>query len=149
VTVPTDKGDRTRLSNDLETTFFVEAGAGTGKTRELVARIVALVATERLSMPGLAAITFTTAAAAELRDRIRRELAQAAADPERWSDAQRRVCLEASRSVDLAHIQTIHAFAGDLLRTFPLEAELPPGFAIWDEMQRWRRCSCWDSSRSV
>jgi len=52
--------------------------------------------------------------------------------------AQRQVCLEASRSVDLAHIQTIHAFAGDLLRTFPLEAALPPGFAIWDEMQRDR-----------
>ena len=138
MSAPTDATDRKRLSDDLETTFFVEAGAGTGKTRELVARIVALVASGRLTMPGLAAITFTTAAAAELRDRIRRELAQAAVDAERWTDAQRQVCLEASRSVDLAHIQTIHAFAGDLLRTFPLEAELPPGFAIWDEMQRDR-----------
>ncbi|HLZ31511.1 MAG TPA: UvrD-helicase domain-containing protein, partial [Chloroflexota bacterium] len=138
MTPPTDATDRERLCADLDTTFFVEAGAGTGKTRELVARIVALVARDRLSMPGLAAITFTTAAAAELRDRIRRELAQAAVDPEHWTDSQRQRCLEASRSVDLAHIQTIHAFAGDLLRTFPLEAELPPGFAIWDEMQRDR-----------
>src|SRR4030088_2370099 len=89
-------------------------------------------------MPGIAAITFTSAAAAELRDRIRRELAQAAVDTRRWSEAQRQVCLEASRTVDLAHIQTIHAFAGDLLRTFPLEAELPPRFEIWDEMQRDR-----------
>jgi ATP-dependent helicase/nuclease subunit A len=133
---PTDADARARLSTDLDTTFFVEAGAGTGKTRELVARVVALVASGRLSMPGLAAITFTEKAAAELRDRIRRELAVAAVDELVWTADERRRCLEASRSVDVAHIETIHAFAGDLLRTFPLEAQLPPGFEIWDEMQR-------------
>ncbi|HEV7665653.1 MAG TPA: UvrD-helicase domain-containing protein, partial [Chloroflexota bacterium] len=138
MSIPLDQVDRQRLRHDLGTTFFVEAGAGTGKTRELVSRVVALVAHGRLTMAGLAAITFTTAAAAELRDRIRRELAQAAVDPRQWSQEQRSRCLEASRSVDLAHIQTIHAFAGDLLRAFPLEAELPPGFAMWDEMQRDR-----------
>jgi UvrD/REP helicase N-terminal domain len=134
----TDQLERARLTGEPDTTFFVEAGAGTGKTRELVARVVSLVAQGRLSMPGLAAITFTVTAAAELRDRIRRELAHAANDAERWTPKQRERCLAASRAVDLAHIQTIHSFAGDLLRTFPLEAQLPPGFEIWDEMQRDR-----------
>ncbi len=138
MTTSVDQADRKRLSDELDTTFFVEAGAGTGKTRELVERVVVLVANGRLRMPELAAITFTLAAAAELRDRIRRELAHGANDHLRWTPEQRRLCLDASRSVDQAHIQTIHAFAGDLLRTFPLEAQLPPGFEIWDEMQRDR-----------
>jgi ATP-dependent helicase/nuclease subunit A len=131
-----DLESRQQLSTALDTTFFVEAGAGTGKTRELVARVVALVASGRVRMSGLAAITFTDAAAAELRDRIRRELAHAALPAGVRSEDERARCLEASRSVDQASIQTIHAFAANLLRTFPLEAALPPGFAIWDEMQR-------------
>ncbi|HEX8969637.1 MAG TPA: UvrD-helicase domain-containing protein, partial [Chloroflexota bacterium] len=122
--VATDQADRDRLRAELDTTFFVEAGAGTGKTRELVARVVSLVAADSLTMQGLVAITFTEAAAAELRDRIRRELAHAGR--------------EEARDIDLAQVQTIHAFAGALLRAFPLEARLPPGFVIWDEMQRDR-----------
>jgi ATP-dependent helicase/nuclease subunit A len=136
---PVDTSDRGRLVGDLDTTFFVEASAGTGKTRELVRRVVALVAADKLTMPGLAAITFTDAAAAELRDRVRRELAFAAGDQVTWSDAEHRErCLTASQQVDLAQISTIHAFAATLLRTFPLEAGLPPGFEVWDEVQRGR-----------
>ncbi|NDF96126.1 MAG: hypothetical protein EB107_09885, partial [Proteobacteria bacterium] len=66
-----DAAARHRLITDLDTTFVVDAGAGTGKTHTLVARIVSLVANGRLEIGALAAITFTEAAAAELRDRIR------------------------------------------------------------------------------
>jgi ATP-dependent helicase/nuclease subunit A len=117
-------------AEDLDATYFVEAGAGTGKTHELVARVVALAASGRGTMPHLAPRTFTEAAAAELRDRVRRELDLTTRLPSTWSPAERERCREAARSVDLAYIQTIHSFAGDLLRTFPLEARLPPGFAI-------------------
>ena len=65
---------RTRLLSELDRTFFVEAGAGTGKTTMLVGRIVNLVAAGRVTMEHLAAITFTEAAAAELRDRVREGL---------------------------------------------------------------------------
>ena len=57
--------------------WFVEAGAGTGKTTALVTRIVELIAAGALQMERLAAITFTEAAAAELRDRIRQDLEHA------------------------------------------------------------------------
>ena len=67
-----------RLRTELNTTFFVEAGAGTGKTTALVTRIVELIAAGALQMERLAAITFTEAAAAELRDRIRQDLDDAA-----------------------------------------------------------------------
>jgi ATP-dependent exoDNAse (exonuclease V) beta subunit len=51
---------------------------------------------------------------------------------------ERQLCELAANQVDLASIQTIHAFAGGLLRTYPLEAELPPSFTMQDEVQQER-----------
>jgi ATP-dependent helicase/nuclease subunit A len=130
-----DGADRARLLTEADQTFFVEAGAGTGKTTVLVGRIVMLVAAGYVTMEGLAAITFTEAAAAELRDRVRESLEKATADPSRTEDERRR-CLTAIEEIDLAAIQTIHAFAGGLLRAYPLEAGLPPGFATLDEIEQ-------------
>ena len=132
----TDQVARERLRTELSTTFFVEAGAGTGKTTALVGRIVALVAVGALYMERLAAITFTEAAAAELRDRIRQELEIGAV--QRTDPHERERCEQAARQVDLASIQTIHAFAGAVLRTYPLEADLPPNFTMLDEIQQER-----------
>ncbi len=131
---PSDWEQRERIRTELDWNLFVEAGAGTGKTTALVSRIVALVAGGRLELTGLVAITFTEAAAAELRNRVRRELERAALDPDRLAEV-RAHCAVAVGEVDLAAIQTIHSFAGTLLRTFPIEAGLPPGFDVWDEIR--------------
>ena len=132
-----DAAPRHRLITDLDTTFVVDAGAGTGKTHTLVARIVSLVANGRLEIGALAAITFTEAAAAELRDRIRGGLDREATNPD-TSNLSRDYCRIASDAIDEASIQTIHAFCGTLLRTFPLEASLPPGFTTWDTLDQSR-----------
>jgi ATP-dependent helicase/nuclease subunit A len=130
-----DQATRDRLLTDFERTFFVEAGAGTGKTTTIVGRIVNLVTSGRVSMEGLVAITFTEAAAAELRDRVREGLERAAADENR-PETERERCRCAVGEIDLAAIQTVHAFSGSLLRSFPLEAGLPPGFGMLDEIER-------------
>jgi ATP-dependent helicase/nuclease subunit A len=130
-----DAEARQRILTELDRTFFVEAGAGTGKTTVLVGRIVNLVAAGEVIAERLVAITFTEAAAAELRDRVRDGLERAAVDAER-SEQERDRCRMAALDIDLAAISTIHAFAGQLLRTFPLEAGLPPGFATLDEIQQ-------------
>src|SRR5436853_4710487 len=105
---PADQCGRQRLLSEPDTTFLVEAGAGTGKTSALVSRVVELVACGDLRMERLAAITFTEAAAAELRDRVRQDLEKAALS--RAGSEAGRLCEAASREVDLASIQTIHAF---------------------------------------
>ncbi len=130
-----DASSRQRVITDLESTFFVEAGAGTGKTSVLTQRIVHVVAAGRSTIDRLAAVTFTEAAAAELRDRVRTGLEQAALDTGRSTDERAR-CRAAAQDVDQASISTIHAFAGELLRTFPIEAGLPQGFATLDEIQQ-------------
>jgi ATP-dependent helicase/nuclease subunit A len=138
-----DQAARTRLLTDLDSTFFVEAGAGTGKTKTLVDRIVNLVAKGRVRMEQLAAITFTDAAAAELRDRVREGLERAAegmmprtGPEEDPSPEERERCRVAAGEIDSAAIRTIHAFAGHLLRTYPLEVGLPPGFSTLDEIDQ-------------
>jgi ATP-dependent helicase/nuclease subunit A len=132
--IPADHPARHRLRTEFDTTFFVEAGAGTGKTAAIVGRIAALVAAGRLVSPRLVAITFTEAAAAELRARVKERLEQATSDPAFDPEEQRR-CQLAARQLDQASIDTIHAFARTLLGMFPLEAGLPPNFETLDEIE--------------
>jgi ATP-dependent helicase/nuclease subunit A len=108
----------------------LEASAGTGKTSVLVARYVNLLK-RGVDPANILAITFTRKAAAEMRERILRELRTAAArselDRSRWREIR-------DRLGDIA-ISTIDAFCLSLLREFPLEADLDPGFDIADETE--------------
>ena len=128
---PSDQQHRDRILRSLDENLFVEAGAGTGKTTALVGRIVTLIASGAAKMAGLAAITFTEAAAAELRDRVRRDLEIAAEDDTR-DEVSRDRCRWAVSEMGAASIQTLHSFAQSLLRELPLEAGLPPGFEMLD-----------------
>ena len=138
-----------RIVNDLDANFIVEAGAGTGKTYALVSRVVALVKSGT-PMPGIVAITFTEAAAAELSERIRSRLEQLldaeyrAGDgdllADGWDDGRHRQLVEkAIGELDQASIQTIHSFAAQILRERPLDAGLPPGWVTLDEVEANQR----------
>ncbi len=131
--VPVDADVRNTIAEDLGATLFVEASAGTGKTTSLVQRVTNLVATGTTTLDRIAAITFTEAAAAELRDRIRSELEKASGDDLR-DPAERDRCHQGIADLDQADICTLHAFAGGLLRERPLEAGLPPSFETSDEI---------------
>jgi ATP-dependent helicase/nuclease subunit A len=106
----------------------LEASAGTGKTHVLVTRYINLLRAG-VDPANILAITFTRKAAAEMRERILRDLrtpsGQSAADEARWS-------VLSDHLADIS-ISTIDAFCFALLREFPLEADLDPGFDIADE----------------
>ena len=136
-----DDAARQAIASDLDRNLFVEAGAGTGKTSALVARVVALV---RRGTPigQIAAITFTEAAAAELRERVREALGAAVTGGADGAEH----CRVALARFDDATISTLHAFAQRVLAEFPVEAGLPPGFEVLDDIQaaidfadRWAR----------
>ena len=124
---PPDQAERDRISGDLDSNLLVEAGAGSGKTRSLVDRMVALVGTGTCTVDRIAAVTFTRKAAAELRQRFQVSLEQALAStpPE---DPRHERLEYAIRDLDRAFLGTIHAFCARLLRERPLEAGLDPGF---------------------
>ncbi|MEM7341662.1 MAG: UvrD-helicase domain-containing protein [Actinomycetota bacterium] len=122
-----DAADRARVVNELDGTLFVEAGAGSGKTSSLVDRITNLVA-GGVPVSRIAAITFTEAAARELRHRVREAL-------EARGEAQRdRTLIVAAGEVESAAFTTLHGFALRLLMDHPVEADLPPGFGVADEI---------------
>ena len=90
-----DQDVRDRVAGDLSTTFLLEAGAGTGKTRVLVDRYVRCVLDEELGsgdVRTVAAITFTEKAAGELRQRVREEFeARAAVKRKAREEAEKRL----------------------------------------------------------
>ncbi len=111
----------------------LEASAGTGKTRVLVDRYVSLLQ-QGVDPRHVLAITFTRKAAAEMRGRVLVELARRAdrgeIAPDRWRALR-------DRLADI-EISTIDAFCFGLLREFPLEADVDPGFEIADETEMAR-----------
>jgi ATP-dependent exoDNAse (exonuclease V) beta subunit len=125
-----DQSVRDRVTGDLSTTFLLEAGAGTGKTRVLVDRYVACVLAAG-DVRAVAAITFTEKAAGELRQRIREDLERRAAGAAPGS-AEGEAVKAALDALDDAPISTIHGFAGRLLREFPVEARVDPAFEQLD-----------------
>lgn len=114
-----DHAARERVESDTAATLFVEAGAGTGKTRALVRRLSALLLDDGIPVEQLAAITFTEKAAAELRDRLRMHLVSQRGREDRRAE-------NALAGLDTSAIGTLHSFALRLLSENPLEAGIPP-----------------------
>lgn len=104
---------------------LVRAGAGTGKTKTLVERCLHCLAHDRVNLDQFLVVTFTEAAAAELRHRLRRELeARAAREPQadHW---RRQLAL-----FEVAHIGTLHSFCYQLVRNHFHELTLDPRLAL-------------------
>ncbi len=72
-----DRAARDRIRTSLAESLLVEASAGTGKTTELIARIVAVLASGLTTISHIVAVTFTNKAAGELKLRLRQELDRA------------------------------------------------------------------------
>ena len=119
-----------KFAVDPANNVVLEASAGTGKTTVLVSRYVNLLRAG-VDPSNILAITFTRQAAAEMRGRIIRELRRAADGPPAERDRWRRL---RDRLGDVA-VSTIDAFCLSLLREFPLEADLDPGFGLTDETE--------------
>jgi ATP-dependent exoDNAse (exonuclease V) beta subunit len=132
-----DADARARIATDLDTTLVVEAAAGTGKTTELVRRIVRVLAEGRATMSGIVGVTFTEKAAGELKLRLRESLEAARTEASIASEAHAHLD-RALRSLEEAHLGTIHAFCADLLREHPVEAGIDPLFAVLTEPQARR-----------
>ena len=111
--VARDQAHRNDIASDLDSTLFVEAGAGSGKTTALVGRVLALL-DSGVAMENIAAITFTEKAAAELKNRLRQQLSESGNHP------------EALDQLDGAALTTLHGFALRILSQHSIEAGLPP-----------------------
>ena len=98
--------------------FFVDgsslilAGAGSGKTRVLIAKVVYLIKEKKVSPSSIMMVTFTNKAALEMKERIEKELGS---------------------NLKLGYIGTFHSFGALVLRRFWKEANIAKKFLIYDE----------------
>ena len=127
-----DAEARHRIRQSLDESLIVEASAGTGKTTELVHRIVEVLASGRTTIDKIAAVTFTHKAAGELKLRLREELDKAR---QNRSSAELEHALE---HLEEASIGTIHSFCAQLLRERPVEARVDPAFQELSEQESGR-----------
>ncbi len=120
-----DFAARESIRGTLDRTLVVEAAAGTGKTTELVRRIVALVASGRARLSEIVAVTFTDRAGGEMKLRLRTAIEEA-----RQSAGERAVFDRALEELETAKIGTIHGFCAELLREHPVAAGVDPLFTV-------------------
>lgn len=137
---------------DPALSVFVTANAGSGKTTTLVSRVARLLL-KRVKPGEILCVTYTKAAAAEMQARLFERLGEWAVaddralaadlarldgrDAETLSDAElseaRVLFARALETPGGLKIQTIHAFCEKLLRRFPLEAGVAPGFEVLED----------------
>ncbi len=112
-------------------TLLVSAAAGSGKTKVLVDRVMGMLQNEGRNLNEFLIITFTNAAAAELKGKIAAALSAALAkDPGNRHLSRQRSLLY------LAQISTVHAFCGNLLRQYGYLLNVSPDFKMLEDAQR-------------
>lgn len=145
---PIDQSVRDRLASEFDRNFLVEAGAGSGKTFSLAARMAAGIAAGVYRVERLTVVTFTRKAAAELRGRFQIALEKRLRGeaPEGEPTPAERERLEAALAgMERLVSGTIHSFCARLLRERPVDARIAPGFEELGEaddssrrQQAWR-----------
>lgn len=131
-----DGDQRELIMTALGTSLLVEAAAGTGKTTALVGRIVAVLAAGRAELDRIVAVTFTEAAAGELKLRLRAAIEKARLDESRPALERERL-RSALPKLEEALVSTIHGFCTDVLREHPVEAGIDPYFEVAAEDVAW------------
>src|SRR2546426_546919 len=144
-----DRAARDRISGSLEESLIVEAAAGTGKTTELVNRVVAVLKQGLTTVEHVVAVTFTRKAAGELKLRLRQELDRALSEirDSKFEIADSKFPISifemqnlenAIARLEEARIGTIHSFCAEILRERPVEANIDPAFAELSEIEAAR-----------
>ena len=138
-----------QLAARPQASVFVEANAGSGKTRVLVDRVINLLL-DGNKPETILCVTYTKAAAAEMKERLFKRLGDWSVTPDAELETElkkllgralkageantaRKLFAQALETPGGLRIQTIHAFCENLLRRFPLEAGAPPGFETLDD----------------
>lgn len=128
----TDQESRTRIVDEIERNYFVEASAGSGKTTSLVYRMVKMVE-KGVPVEKICTITFTKAAANEFFERFQKLLSIRSGDKPDSSDelmgkrddTTKERCQKALANIDLCFLGTIDSFCNMIAHEMPNELGIP------------------------
>ena len=120
--------DQKKVIDSRSDNILVSASAGSGKTAVLVARIMAYILQDKVDIDDLLIVTFTRAAAGEMRERIAKAIADALEkDPDNEHLARQ------TTLIHNAQITTIDGFCSYVLRNYCHLTDLEPGYRVGDE----------------
>lgn len=163
-----DHDARVRAITDLTSSLLVEAGAGSGKTSIMAARVVYLMA-EGAEPKSIVAVTFTEMAAGELLARVNEFIRAVISDeitpdlavafPKGASELQKSCLKSALAELNRITCTTIHGFCQKLIKPYPADADIDPGARVADAseadllfedvFERWLRDTLTDSRRGT
>lgn len=120
----------------IDCNVAVSAGAGSGKTKVLVARFMyileqSLAQKKPLEAANILAITFTRKAAGEMKTRIRQSISEKINEDKLNASFWRKQL----QNLERAQITTIHGLCSRILRENPVEAQLDPGFTVAEDFE--------------
>ena len=112
--------------------LLVAAAAGSGKTAVLVERIIRIITNEEnpVDIDKLLVVTFTSAAASEMRERIASAISKSLEKSPNSKNLQRQLTL-----LSRANITTMHSFCLDVIKNYFYTIDLDPSFRIGDETE--------------
>ena len=127
MSAPADQAERDRFSAEIARNFSVVASAGSGKTRAITDRIVAIARRTPALLPDLVVVTFTNRAADEMQGRARQQILEARLDPGVVAQFNR------------AFFGTIHSFCMKLLGEHGYQLGLPADLElVTEDDDLWR-----------
>jgi ATP-dependent helicase/nuclease subunit A len=110
---------------------LVSASAGTGKTAVLTEKVSNCIVKENIDIKDILVMTFSSAAAEEMKDRIMKKLRELSRDKS-LTKSQRHRIYEELKDFYTANIQTIHAFCNEIVKTYFYKVGLDPKMNIAD-----------------
>jgi len=123
--------EQAQAVNDLDHDIVLGAGAGSGKTRVLVSRFIRLLSQKRAEVDQIMALTFTKKAAAEMQERIRKEIIKREESADSFE--HKKYWYQQKLNLNQATIATFHSFASNILRQYPVISEVDPEFQVLEE----------------
>ncbi len=112
--------------------ILVSAGAGSGKTAVMVERATRLILDDRVPVSSMLIVTFTNAAASEMRERLRQALKDRLAE---GRESELQWIREQLDDLHSAQISTFHAFAQRVIKEFFHLIDIEPGSRVLDEAE--------------
>ena len=126
VIAPADQAQRDRFRSEIDRNFSVVASAGSGKTRAITDRIVAIARKSPEQLPDLVVVTFTNRAANEMQQRARQQILEAKVD------------VDVLTRFNRAFFGTIHSFCLKLLSEHGYRLGLPATLdLVTDDEELW------------
>ena len=126
--------DQQQIVNHVQGNILVSASAGSGKTHTLISRVIKLIVDEGVSVSEILAVTFTEAAAREMREKLKDALSSKLFELKGEEDSLAFNRLKTQLyELPTADISTLHAFCGRLIRSYFFAVGVSPDFKILDE----------------